>query len=208
MTNASVFHGEQVLSKEESDRYYNQVKSVTEWKRNTVTIFGRVCKENRLSQSYSLTGSILRYKYSGQMHTAVPAPPVIAELLERCTEWILTNNLEQSEFPANAGKLIRERKWFNFVLANWYQSGLDTIGLHADDEKALIGPILSLSLGETRHFDFIAKEKGQRKIRINLSGGSIVLMAGETQRNWKHTVPKETRVLNGRINLTFRRVQD
>lgn len=141
LAHATVYHSVGVIPKAEADKYYEEVKSVTDWKRNKVIVFGRVCNENRLSQSYSLTTEILHYKYSGHVHTAVLAPPVIFKLLDICIEWVIVNNLEH-EFPPEA----RIRTWFNFVLANWYQSGLDTIGLHADDERSLIGPILSCKL--------------------------------------------------------------
>jgi len=32
-------------------------------------------------------------------------------------------------------------------------------------------------------------------------------MAGQTQKNFKHEVPKEPRVTQARINLTFRRIE-
>jgi alkylated DNA repair dioxygenase AlkB len=39
---------------------------------------------------------------------------------------------------------------------------------------------------------------------ITLAHGSLLVMAGTTQRFWKHCVPVERRIAHGRINLTFR----
>ena len=35
----------------------------------------------------------------------------------------------------------------------------------------------------------------------------VAWMAGQTQKNFKHEVPKEPRVTQPRINLTFRRIK-
>jgi alkylated DNA repair dioxygenase AlkB len=34
--------------------------------------------------------------------------------------------------------------------------------------------------------------------------GSLIVMAGDTQQYWKHSVPKDKKVNDRRINLTFR----
>jgi alkylated DNA repair dioxygenase AlkB len=38
-----------------------------------------------------------------------------------------------------------------------------------------------------------------------LSHGSLLIMSGTTQRYWKHEIPKEPNIKEGRINLTFRK---
>jgi alkylated DNA repair dioxygenase AlkB len=40
-----------------------------------------------------------------------------------------------------------------------------------------------------------------------LPHGSLLIMAGDTQRNFKHEVSKEPDVTQPRINLTFRRIE-
>jgi len=41
---------------------------------------------------------------------------------------------------------------------------------------------------------------------IDLEHGSVLLMRGPTQHHWLHAVPKTTRPVGERINLTFRLV--
>ncbi|KAF8149091.1 hypothetical protein B0H34DRAFT_668001 [Crassisporium funariophilum] len=41
-----------------------------------------------------------------------------------------------------------------------------------------------------------------------LASGSLLVMQGETQRYWKHEIPKELKVREGRISLTFRQLVD
>ena len=105
---------------------------------------------------------------------------------------------------------------FNFCLVNYYASGDDSISFHSDDERFL-GPepaIASFSLGARR--DFLMKHKRAKPgeaevaaatIKYPLSSGDMVLMRGQTQSNWLHSIPKRKgdEASRGRINITFRR---
>ena len=39
-----------------------------------------------------------------------------------------------------------------------------------------------------------------------LENGSLVVMQGQTQQHWKHQIPKEAKVKDSRISLTFRQL--
>ena len=41
-------------------------------------------------------------------------------------------------------------------------------------------------------------------LELILEHGSLLLMQGETQTNWLHQIPKTTKHVEKRINLTFR----
>jgi alkylated DNA repair dioxygenase AlkB len=43
--------------------------------------------------------------------------------------------------------------------------------------------------------------------KIELVHGSLLVMKGDTQRNWVHRIPKIPQILGERINLTFRVVR-
>jgi len=95
--------------------------------------------------------------------------------------------------------------WFNGVLLNYSRSGDDKLGWHADDEKDILrdAPIASVSFGAERRFILKHTHTGVRR-EITLAHGSLLVMAGTTQRFWKHCVPVERRIEQGSINLTFR----
>jgi len=98
---------------------------------------------------------------------------------------------------------------FNSVLLNYYRDNRDRMGLHSDDEPELgLEPtIASISLGETRTLIFKSKHhKPPLTRRLRLESGSLLIMAGGTQRNWKHGIEKETAPCGSRINLTFRKI--
>jgi alkylated DNA repair dioxygenase AlkB len=79
------------------------------------------------------------------------------------------------------------------------------VSYHQDDEKELgANPtISSVSFGATRTFKFRhLKDKITEK--VELTNGSLVIMKGETQHKWEHSVPKTSKQIGPRINLTFR----
>ncbi len=98
---------------------------------------------------------------------------------------------------------------FNCVLLNWYRDGRDSLSWHADDEKELgIDPIIaSANFGATRDFQMRMNSDHDKKLTIPLKHGTLLVMRGELQRNWKHAVPKRANVDGSRFNLTFRTIQ-
>jgi alkylated DNA repair dioxygenase AlkB len=78
---------------------------------------------------------------------------------------------------------------------------------HSDNEKMLKkdGAIASLSFGASRRFSF--KHKATKKIvSLWLEHGSVLLMKDDTQSNWLHQLPPNTKCATARINLTFRTI--
>lgn len=104
---------------------------------------------------------------------------------------------------------MKVKQKFNSVLANLYRDHRDSMGLHSDDEKELgKNPVIaSVSLGAARKFIMkhrMLKTAPQRKYL--LESGSLLIMRGDTQKLWKHGVPKESQPCGARINLTFRTI--
>ncbi len=97
---------------------------------------------------------------------------------------------------------------FTSVLLNLYRDGKDSNGWHADDEPELgVNPIIaSVSLGAPRFFHLRHNHDREKRYKILLEHGSLLLMGGETQHFWKHQVSKTVKKINPRINLTFRKI--
>jgi len=94
------------------------------------------------------------------------------------------------------------------MLLNLYRDGQDTMGWHSDDEKSLgeNPQIASVSLGASRKFVLREKNNRKNKHSMVLEDGSLLLMLGETQKLWQHSLPRTKVSMNSRINLTFRLV--
>lgn len=97
---------------------------------------------------------------------------------------------------------------FNSVLLNLYRNGNDSISWHTDAEPELgKNPVIgSVNFGETRKFQ-LRHISTKEKLEIELTHGSVLIMKGEMQHFWQHQVPKTSKVIGSRVNLTFRSIR-
>jgi len=166
--------------------WFRRLHSEIPWERHRLRLFGREVDSPRLSCWIGDADAV--YTYSGTRFTPHPWSPACAELREEISV------------------LCGER--YNSVLGNLYRDGRDSMGWHSDDEAEL-GPqpcIASLSLGATRRFRLRHRCDPAQRLELDLASGSLLLMSGATQRNYRHDLPKSARVIEPRINLTFRRI--
>ena len=159
----------------------------TPWRQEPVTIYGKRHLQPRLIAWYGDAGQ--SYSYSGIVLEPLPWNKILSRLRDLVQD------------------LVHEH--FNSVLLNYYRDHRDSMGFHSDDEREL-GPtpiIASVSLGATRTFVLKHKTRAELKpIRLELPSGSLLLMKGLTQKNWKHGIDKQSKPCGPRINLTFRQI--
>lgn len=171
----------------ESQELMNTLIQTIEWSQDEVVVFGKKHKIPRLNAWYGDEGKVM--KYSG---LTLQPKSWTKELTE------IKNRIE-----------IQTRFEFNSCLLNYYRDGKDGMGWHQDNEKELgINPVIaSVTFGQSRPFQLKHINKPEiKKIDIALSNGSLLIMAGETQHYWKHQIPKTSRKVTERINLTFRKI--
>ena len=137
------------------------------------------------------------YTYSRREYKPLPW---IAELLG------LKVRVEESTPSAAYTNLNLPKLGYNAALCNLYRNGNDSVGLHADAEPEMGPVIASVSIGAERLFR-LKRPDGTVAFAERLPHGSLLIMAGATQKNFKHEVPKEPHVTEPRINLTFRRIE-
>ncbi|MBT5031438.1 MAG: alpha-ketoglutarate-dependent dioxygenase AlkB [Proteobacteria bacterium] len=173
-------------SVQESQRLFSELYEGLDWQSEMIQVFGRKVRIPRRTAWYGDSGA--NYRYSGLTHRA-RALPVLLEKIRQKLSLALELN-------------------FNSALGNLYRDGCDSMGWHSDDEPELgISPVIaSLSFGASRFFDLRSVHDSRVKHRVEIKAGSLLLMAGETQKNWQHSVPKQTTVSAPRINLTFRNI--
>lgn len=156
------------------------------WKQDHLKLYGKLIPLPRLTAWYGDPGAA--YTYSG---------------------------IKSEPNPWNAGLLHIKRRiedainsTFNCVLLNWYRDGQDSLSWHADDEKELgKNPVIaSANFGESRDFQLRRNSHQDQKITMPLRHGTLLVMRGELQQNWKHAVPKRAGIQGSRFNLTFRNI--
>ena len=169
---------------------YNTLLNELPWQPDIVTLFGKTHITTR--QIVWMGDKNANYQYSGHVRQTVPWSDIVFHVKQE-----IEQALVEVGVTAN----------FNTCLLNYYPSGADGMGYHADDEKELGHQplIASLSLGATRKFVFKHK-KTQDKVALYLESGQLIVMYGDTQTFWKHTITKTKTVDTGRISLTFRRM--
>jgi len=180
---AAITYDPEWLAADAARSLFEALRGALPWERHRITVYGRSLEAPRLS---CWIGDVA-YRYSGTLFEPHPWPAALATMRERL------------ERELDAG--------FNSVLANLYRDGNDRLGFHRDSEPEL-GPeplIASISLGATRRFRLRERE-GRGSYGIDLEHGSLLVMAGATQRHWLHAVPPTARPVGPRINLTFRQV--
>ncbi|KNC98220.1 uncharacterized protein SPPG_06620 [Spizellomyces punctatus DAOM BR117] len=188
-----LIHYPSFFSPTASPTLFTSLRTVLPWKTIPITIFGRQIDQPRQVCFIADNNTYYAYSGSGKMGTMLPDwPDALKEIKEKVEE------------------VVGEK--FNSVLCNLYRNGSDYIGFHSDNEKSL-GPaptIASVSFGASRKFVVKpnpggpAREAG--KLELVLADGSLVIMKGMMQKYWKHAVPKTSRKVGERINLTFRKV--
>ncbi|TAL85107.1 MAG: alpha-ketoglutarate-dependent dioxygenase AlkB [Rhodanobacter sp.] len=174
----------------EADALLAGLLATIPWEVHRIRLFGRELPVPRLSCWIGDPGT--GYTYSRTRFEPRPWPALLAALRPRI------------EAACEAR--------FNSVLANLYRDGRDSMGWHSDDEPELgAQPVIaSLSLGADRYFRLRRRlPRGVRAtptdtLRLRLPHGSLLRMAGATQRGYRHDVPKTREAIPARLNLTFR----
>ncbi|WP_201549673.1 alpha-ketoglutarate-dependent dioxygenase AlkB family protein [Psychrobacter fjordensis] len=175
---------------DDANTLYDTLLTDLPWQPDIVTLFGKTHVTTR--QIVWMGDTEADYQYSGHVRQTVPWSSTVFHVKQ-----YIEQALAKIGVTAN----------FNTCLLNYYPSGSDGMGYHADDEKELgAQPVIaSLSLGATRKFVFKHK-KTQDKVELHLESGQLVVMHGDTQKFWKHTITKTKKVSEGRISLTFRQM--
>lgn len=189
---AEIYFHERFLPPEEAARFFQALLTKCAWERRK-TSFGYPVPRDEAY--YGDPGT--HYTYSRREYRPLAWLPDLLSLKAR---------VEEATPPSAYARLALPALGYNAVLCNLYRNGNDSMGLHADAEPEMGPVIASLSLGETRLFRLKARN-GAVVFSERLPGGSLLIMAGKTQKNFRHEVPKEPRVTQPRINLTFRRIE-
>jgi alkylated DNA repair dioxygenase AlkB len=187
LPDAEIIYYPLFFDKKEADAIFAELKKETPWQQDDIRVFGKIYLQPRLTALFGNDGK--SYSYSN-----IKMQPHSWNLLLQKIKLKVENACDTN---------------FTTVLLNQYRDGKDSNGWHADNEKELgINPIIaSISFGAERVFQLKHNSIPGLKQNILLEHGSLLLMKGTTQHFWKHQIPKTSKPIGERINLTFRVIQ-
>ncbi len=169
---------------EEANELFEKLLLQVNWQQDDIVVFGKKYQQPRLTALYGNDGK--SYSYSSLTMFPNKWNSLLTYIKEKVEDFMKVK--------------------FTTVLLNYYRDGNDSNGWHADNEKELgKNPIIaSVSFGAKRVFQMKHNSIKEQKLKIELEHGSLLIMKGTTQHFWKHQIPKSTRNVGPRINLTFR----
>jgi alkylated DNA repair dioxygenase AlkB len=172
------------FAQETAERYFQQLRREVDFEQRILLVYGKRHPEPRLTAWYGDEGA--QYSYSGTTRHPKPWTPLLREIKQAV------------EDAAGVS--------YNSLLLNQYRDGKDSVSWHSDDEESLgrNPSIASVSFGAVRSFQLRHRQNKQLRHHIDLAHGSLLVMSGPTQHYWHHQVPKISRAVGPRINLTFR----
>lgn len=175
-----------ILEAHQAESYLDYFLTDLNWQHDEAFLYGKHFKTDRKIAWYG--DEDYQYHYSGVRKQAQPWNPRLLQLKQQIEQ--ITNHS------------------FNSCLANLYENGTQAMGWHSDDEKSLVSTdcetvIASLSLGAKRKFRFKHKHNAEL-VDVMLHTGQLIVMKGQTQLHWKHMLAKSTKIIEPRVNLTFR----
>jgi alkylated DNA repair dioxygenase AlkB len=189
---AELYYDAHFLPQEEATALFKMLLSKCAWEQRSASFGYPVPREEAY---YGDPGA--DYTYSRRHYQPLPWLPELLSLKAR---------IEDATPAAACANLGLPKVGYNAVLCNLYKNGDDSVGLHADNEREMGPVIASVSLGAERLFR-LKRNGGKVEFSERLPHGSLLIMAGETQKNFKHEVPKEPKITQPRINLTFRQIE-
>jgi alkylated DNA repair dioxygenase AlkB len=189
---AEIYYDQHFLPPEEATELFNTLLSKCAWARRKAPFGHSVPRDEAY---YGDPGT--HYTYSRREYKPLAWMPELLSLRAR------VEAATPVAAHANSGLATLA---YNAVLCNLYRDGNDSVGLHADAEPEMGPTIASVSLAAERLF-LLRRKDGVVAFSKRMPHGSLLVMAGDTQKNFKHEVPKEPGVTQPRINLTFRRIE-
>lgn len=166
------------FEKEESDFYYRLFLETMPWAQHRRKMYEKMVADPRLTAWFGPDGT----------NEWTPELMAIKEKVE------------------NACKIS-----FDSVLLNYYRDGNDSVAWHSDNlpSSGRHHAIASVTFGETRLFKVRHKrDRFFRQIDIPLTHGSFLLMGETMQLHYEHHVPKTSKQIAARINLTFESIEE
>jgi len=168
-----------LYSAQQATELYSKLFDGVPWENDVLYMFGKRIVTQRKVAWFG--DRPFDYNYSKQSKKALPWTKELFTIKEKI------------EFESQES--------YNSCLLNLYHQGEEGMGWHSDNEKELKkhAAIASISFGAERKFVFKHRET-KEKCSLLLEHGSMLLMKGEIQDFWLHSLPKTKKITTPRIN--------
>jgi alkylated DNA repair dioxygenase AlkB len=161
-----------------SDVVFDELAGEARWQQRTVRMYDRVLPEPRLTAGWS-TDPDDEAGSNG-------APTVLRHMTR-----------------ALSGRYEVD---FDRVWVNLYRDGADSVAWHGDRNRLVMSRplVATVSLGARRRFLLRPRGTSRALHRLEPGHGDLVVMGGECQAEWEHTVPKTAQRVGARMSVTIR----
>lgn len=166
---------------------YSALQNVETLHEPPIFLMGKTLSQRRDVGFYSEES--VGYRYSGAFMKSInfSNAPILKELLKSINSVLSTS--------------------FNGILVNRYRNGEKYLSAHSDSEAGLDKKskrVVGLAYGAVRTFRIREKKTGKIVLDIPHEPCMLIVMEGEFQSEFTHEIPKQKKVLEERISLTFR----
>jgi alkylated DNA repair dioxygenase AlkB len=157
-----------------SDIVFDALSGEARWQQRTVHMYDRMLPEPRLTAGWSTDAE------------DDALPPTLREMADTLT--------------------VRYAVEFDRIWVNLYRDGKDSVAWHGDRNRLVMTRplVATVSLGARRKF--LLRQRGTSRAlhRLEPGHGDLVVMGGECQAEWEHTVPKTKQPVGARMSVTIR----
>jgi alkylated DNA repair dioxygenase AlkB len=157
-----------------SDIVFDALAGEARWQQRTVHMYDRMLPEPRLTSGWSTDAE------------DETLPPMLREMAEALS----------ARYPVE----------FDRIWVNLYRDGQDSVAWHGDRNRLVMTRplVATVSLGARRKFLLRPRGTSRALHRLEPGHGDLVVMGGECQAEWEHTVPKTKQPVGARMSVTIR----
>ncbi|MBV9291362.1 MAG: alpha-ketoglutarate-dependent dioxygenase AlkB [Frankiales bacterium] len=157
-----------------SDIVFDELAGEARWQQRTRWMYDREVPEPRLTAGWSTDAA----------DDAVP--PMLRSMAEALS----------TRYPVQ----------FDRIWVNLYRDGTDSVAWHGDRNRLVMTRplVATVSLGARRRFLLRPRGTTRAVHRLEPGHGDLVVMGGECQAEWEHTVPKTKQPVGARMSVTIR----
>ncbi|KAK4056064.1 hypothetical protein OIO90_002795 [Microbotryomycetes sp. JL221] len=229
LADADVLYDPAFIDEQQADEWFKQLLDINGWYQPTLKMYGREITQSRKIAAYA-TDPTLVVKYSGQVvNMQYDYPPVLKQMQQEIESRLggvkfnhcMLNLYEDGKVYIGNHRDNRENRVIaslslgaprTFIMRHDSRSGKMAMKGSKTD-KAMSNAAATEDPPEPSTDDLgKLDEDGDGKDSLlyekkwTLANGSLVIQQGATQEKWKHEIPKEPKIKQARISVTWRQL--